>query len=177
MKKNKINFLNARITIYFIFSVLFFTNVVCKRDGDTPPIDTTKKKETPSIPFTKHGEVYFQDKDKKLIKSVDVEIAESDETRHMGLMFRDKMEETQGMLFIFPDEEKQGFYMKNTLIPLDIIFVNAKKEIIKIYKNTTPLSEQDLPSIKPAIYVVEVNGGFTDKFKIKEGDFIDWRRN
>ena len=177
MKNNKINFLNARITIYFIFSVLFFTNVVCKKDGDTPPIDTTIKKETPSIPFIKNGEVYFQDKDKKLIKSVDVEIAENEETRHMGLMFRDKMEETQGMLFIFPDEEKQGFYMKNTLIPLDIIFVNAKKEIIKIYKNTTPLSEQDLPSVKPAIYVVEVNGGFTDKFKIKEGDFIDWRRN
>ena len=177
MKKSKINFLNTRITIYFIFSVLFFTNVVCKRDTDSPPIDTSQKKLTPSIPFTKHGEVYFQDKDKKLIKAVDVEIAETDETRHMGLMFRDKMEETQGMLFIFPDEEKQGFYMKNTLIPLDIIFINAKKEIIKIYKNTTPLSEQDLPSLKPALYVVEVNGGFTDKFNIKEGDFIDWRRN
>jgi len=156
---------------------MFFTNLVCKKDTVSPPIDTTKKKETPSIPFVKHGDVYFQDKDKKLIKAIDAEIAETDEKRHMGLMFRDKMEETQGMLFIFPDEEKQGFYMKNTLIPLDIIFINAKKEIIKIYKNTTPLSEQDLPSLKPAMYVVEVNGGFTDKFNIKEGDFIDWRRN
>lgn len=177
MKKNKINLIYTRITLYFIFSILFFTNVVCKRDTDSPPIDTTKKKETPSIPFTKHGEVFFQDKDKKLFKAIDVEIAETEETRHRGLMYRDKMEETQGMLFIFPKEEKQGFYMKNTLIPLDIIFVNKKKEIIKIYKNTTPLSEQDLPSLKPALYVVEVNGGFTDKFKIKEGDFIDWRRN
>lgn len=177
MKKSKINFINTRIILYFMFSVLFFTNVVCKRDTDSPPIDTTKKKDTPSIAFTKHGEVYFQDKEKNLITAIDVEIAETDETRHRGLMFRDKMEEMQGMLFIFPVEEKQGFYMKNTLIPLDIIFINAKKEIIKIYKNTTPFSEKDLPSNKPAIFVVEVIGGFTDKFKIKEGDYIDWRRN
>lgn len=92
-------------------------------------------------------------------------------------MFREKMEDGQGMLFIFPSEEPEGFYMKNTIIPLDIIFINSKKEIVKIYKNTTPFSEQDLPSLKPAVYVVEVNAGFTDKNNIKEGDFIDWRRN
>ena len=166
-----------KFLIFFFLAFLFFTNVVCKRDTDSPPIDTTKKKESSSIPFVKQGEVYFQDKDKKLIKGVDVEIAETDETRHRGLMFRDKMEETQGMLFIFPEAEQQSFYMKNTLIPLDIIFISPKKEIIKIYKNTTPLSEKDLPSLKPSIYVVEVIGGFTDKFGIKEGDFIDWRRD
>jgi uncharacterized membrane protein (UPF0127 family) len=166
-----------KFLIFFLLAFLFFTNVVCKRDTDSPPIDTTKKKEAPSIPFVKQGEVYFQDKDKKLLKGIDVEIAETDETRHRGLMFRDKMEETQGMLFIFPDAEQQSFYMKNTLIPLDIIFISPKKEIIKIYKNTTPLSEKDLPSLKPSTYVVEVIGGFTDKFGIKEGDFIDWRRD
>lgn len=177
MKPNKLNRLNTRIAAYFIVSLLLFTNVVCKRDTDSPPIDTTKKTDTPVIPFKKQGEVYFQDKNKTLKKSIDVEIAETDEARHKGLMYRDGMEETQGMLFIFPKEEPQGFYMKNTLLPLDIIFVNSKKEVVKIYKNTTPLSEQDLPSVKPAIYVVEVNGGFTDKFSIKEGDYIDWRRN
>jgi uncharacterized protein len=170
-------FLNTKIVLYFLFSLLFFTSVVCKRDTDSPPIDTTKKKELPSIPFVKQGEVYFQDKDRKLITTIDVELAETDEKRHRGLMFRDKMEENQGMLFIFDNEESQAFYMKNTLIPLDIIFINAKKQIVKIYKNTTPLSETDLPSFKPCLYVVEVIGGYTDKYGIKEGDYIEWRRN
>jgi uncharacterized membrane protein (UPF0127 family) len=169
--------INARIALYFIFSLLFFTSVVCKRENETPEIDTAKKKETPTIQFKKQGEVYFQDKDKNLIKSIDVEIAETDDSRHRGLMFREKMEDNQGMLFIFDQDEPESFYMKNTLIPLDIIFITAKKEIVKIYKNTTPLSENDLPSFKPILYVVEVNAGFTDKYNIKEGDYIEWRRN
>ena len=169
--------INARIALYFIFSLLFFTSVVCKRENDSPEIDTTQKKLTPAIQFKKQGEVYFQDKDKNLLKGIDVEIAETDDSRHRGLMFREKMDENQGMLFIFNRNEPESFYMKNTLIPLDIIFITAKKEIIKIYKNTTPLSEKDLPSFKPILYVVEVNAGFTDKYNIKEGDYIDWRRN
>ncbi|MGA2669402.1 MAG: DUF192 domain-containing protein, partial [Ignavibacteria bacterium] len=59
---------------------------------------------------------------------------------------------------------------------LDIIFINTKKQIVKIYKNTTPFSEQDLPSLKPIQLVVEVNAGFTDKYNIKEGYNIEWRR-
>lgn len=163
--------------ILFFSSLLLFlsANVVCKK-GDSPKIDTTKKNTNTTITFVKQGEVYFQDANKKAIKGIDVEIAETDETRHTGLMFRDKMEETQGMLFIFPDEDYQSFYMKNTILPLDIIFINAKKQIVKIYKNTTPFSETSLPAGKPTMYVVEVNAGFSDKYNIKEGDFIDWRR-
>lgn len=167
----------ARIALYFIFSLLFFTSVVCKRENESPEIDSTQKRVTPTIQFKKQGEVYFQDKDKKLLKAIDVEIAETDETRHRGLMFREKMDENQGMLFIFNRNEPESFYMKNTLIPLDIIFITSKREIIKIYKNTTPLSEKDLPSFKPIKFVVEVIGGFTDKYNIKEGDYIEWRRN
>jgi uncharacterized membrane protein (UPF0127 family) len=91
-------------------------------------------------------------------------------------MFRENMKEEEGMLFLFPAEEYQSFYMKNTIMPLDIIFVNAKKQIVKIHKNTTPYSEASLPSMKPSIYVVEVIAGFTDKYKIQEGDIIDWRK-
>ncbi len=167
----------TKILAYSFFSLVFFTNVVCNKENADIKIDTTQKQNLPKIKFVKQGEVYFQDSLKNVIKEVDVEIAETDETRHVGLMFRDKMEENQGMLFIFDKEELQGFYMKNTLIPLDIIFINAKKKIVKIHKNATPLDETDLPSMKPCLYVVEVNGGFTDKYKIKEGDYIDWRRN
>lgn len=169
--KNKL----YKVSTVFLFGSMLFTNVVCNKD-EGPKLDTTKKIDKQSIKFVKQGEVYFQDANKKAIKGIDVEIAETDETRHTGLMFRDKMEETQGMLFVFPDEDFQSFYMKNTILPLDIIFINAKKQIVKIYKNTTPFSETSLPAGKPTMFVVEVNAGFTDKYNIKEGDFIDWRR-
>ena len=166
-----------RYFVFFsLFSVLLFINVVCKKDNSINKVDSTSNKKY-KIVFVKQGEVYFQDSSKKFIKEIDVEIADNEEKRHIGLMFRDKMEENQGMLFIFPTEEQQAFYMKNTIIPLDIIFINSKKQIVKIHKYTTPYSEKDLLSGKPVLYVVEVNAGFTDKYNIKEGDYIDWRRN
>lgn len=164
-----------KLLTILLSSFFLFTNVVCKKENDVNKTDTTKNKQY-KIQFIKQGEVYFQDKNKNLTKTIDVELAETEDKRHTGLMYRDNMEESQGMLFIFDKEEPQGFYMKNTIMPLDIIFINAKKEIVKIYKHTTPFSEQDLPSFKPILYVVEVKAGFTDKYNIKEGDFIDWRR-
>ncbi|MBK8552795.1 MAG: DUF192 domain-containing protein [Ignavibacteria bacterium] len=90
------------------------------------------------------------------------------------MMYRRSMDDNKGMLFIFETEEPQSFWMKNTVIPLDIMFVNSKKEIIKIHKNTIPFSEKSLPSEKPATYVVEVRGGFADEYGIKEGDGINF---
>jgi uncharacterized protein len=161
------------VLIFLALSSIFLQ---CNKQENIPSLDTTKKNNSPKIPFVKQGEVSFEDKEKKLVKGIDVEIADTDDKRHTGLMFRESMEDNQGMLFIFPREEPQGFYMRNTIIPLDIIFINSKGLIVKIYKNTTPFSEEDLPSIKPILYVVEVNGGFSDKYKIKEGDMIEWRR-
>jgi len=62
--------------------------------------------------------------------------------------------------------------MRNTIIPLDIIFLDSSKQVIRIYKNTVPFSETTLPSGKPSMYVVEVNAGYTDKHGIKDGDKI-----
>lgn len=174
MKPIKNNF-NGKLIFFSVFSILFFVNFACQKSGEDIKQDNPDKNQF-NIKFKKQGEVYFQDKNKNMTKAIDAEIAETPETRHTGLMYRNSMEESQGMLFIFDKEEQQGFYMKNTIIPLDIIFINAKKEIVKIYKHTTPFSEDDLMSIKPILYVVEVNAGFTDKYNIKEGDFIDWKR-
>lgn len=159
-----------------IISLAFLSsfNLVCKKQDNE--VKNENKQQIYNKQFTKQGELYFQDKAKNLKIKIDVEIAETEEKRHLGLMFREKMDEMQGMLFIFQEEDEQGFYMKNTIIPLDIIFVNLKKEIVKIHKNTTPYSEKTLYSIKPVLFVVEVNAGFTDKYGIKEGDYIDWRR-
>ncbi|MEO8514335.1 MAG: DUF192 domain-containing protein [Ignavibacteria bacterium] len=174
MKSNLNRFIKQTGWILVLTASIMFTS--CQKQPEDIKIDTTNNKDAGKIQFKKQGEVYFQDSTKKLLKEIDVEVAETEETRHLGLMFRESMKEEQGMIFLFPNEEYQSFYMKNTVIPLDIIFINAKKQIVKIHKNAVPYSETSLPSLKPTKYVVEVNGGFTDKFGIKEGDYIDWRR-
>lgn len=124
--------------------------------------------------FKKEGELTFTDSTGLEKIKIDIEIADNDYERQLGLMNRKRMEENQGMLFIFPTERYQSFWMLNTLFSLDMLFINSNKEIVTIHKNTTPLSQQSYPSSKPAIYVLEVVAGFTDKFSIKEGDKIYW---
>ena len=133
-----------------------------------------KDKPLDEYTFTKEGELTFYTKDNKPVVTIDLEIADTDFDRQLGLMKRKSMEENQGMLFIFPDEEMKSFWMRNTFISLDMIFVNRQREIVTIHKNTRVLSDQSYPSSKPAIYVVEVVAGFTNKFNIKEGDKISW---
>ncbi|RPI68080.1 MAG: DUF192 domain-containing protein, partial [Ignavibacteriales bacterium] len=124
--------------------------------------------------FKKEGELTFYTQDNKPIVKIDIELADTEYDRQLGLMKRKSMKENQGMLFIFPNEEQRSFWMRNTFISLDMIFVNSSKEIVTIHKNTRTLSEQSYPSTAPAIYVVEVIAGFTDKHNIKEGDKIGW---
>lgn len=126
--------------------------------------------------FSKGGELVFSTANGDSLAKIDIEFAETNDKRTLGLMYRKEMEENQGMLFIFPYEEPQSFWMANTILPLDIIFVNSKRAIVKIHKNTTPYSHQSYPSVEPSIFVVEVNAGFTDRHNIKEGDKIFWMR-
>jgi hypothetical protein len=128
--------------------------------------------------FSKHGELSFikSGSDAAVKKTIDIEIAETDSTMAQGLMYRKSMQDNQGMLFIYDRPERHSFWMKNTIISLDIIFVDETKEIINIYHSTTPKSLKSLPSTRPALYVVEVNSGFTEKNDIKEGDKIEFVR-
>lgn len=144
----------------------------------TPPVVTDPRERVKSVKepqFVKEGELEFLKKDgKSVIKKLDVEVADNDREREVGMMYRKSMDDGKGMLFIFGNEEMQSFWMKNTIIPLDIMFVSASKEIVKIHKNTTPFSENSFPSGKPAMYVVEVAGGFSDRHGIAEGDKISF---
>ena len=124
--------------------------------------------------FTKEGELTFTDSLGTLKSKIDLEIAETTYETRLGLMNRNKMEENQGMLFILPNLEPQSFWMRNTLISLDMIFVTDQKKIVTIHKNTKILSDQSYPSSEPAKYVVEVLAGFADRHNIKVGDKIDW---
>ena len=132
---------------------------------------------TPAAPaepqFVKQGMLSFlRAKTFDVITTIDIEIADTDEKRMQGLMFRSSMAEAAGMLFIFSFETPQEFWMKNTIISLDLIYVSAKKEIVSIQKYAEPYSERPLPSYKPAMYVVEVNAGFCDRYHSGAGDCV-----
>lgn len=122
------------------------------------------------------GEVTFISPDSTQRETVLVEIAEDDYSRANGLMFREELPENQGMLFIFEKEILQYFWMKNTHVSLDMIFVNMDNKIVNIEKYTMPYSTQSYPSMVPAIYVVEVVAGYTDQYGIEPGWTIEWKR-
>jgi uncharacterized membrane protein (UPF0127 family) len=123
--------------------------------------------------FRHDGELNFVDKENTEIKfKINIEIASTDMERALGLMFRPQMDENKGMLFLMDREEFQSFYMRNTIIPLDIIYINNKFEIVDIYEHTNVLDDTSLPSSAPARYVVEINAGLCEKYGIKIGDSI-----
>ena len=124
--------------------------------------------------FLKEGMLSFYTPDGTYLTTIDIELAENNDERRVGLMFRETMGDNQGMFFIFPYDDMQSFWMKNTILPLDMLFINSKNEIVTIHKTTTPYAETGYPSTLPAQYVLEVNAGYTDKFGISEGCRIGW---
>ncbi len=136
---------------------------------------TQPRESMPEPPFTKEGELTFISAETgKPIRKIDIEKAETDPERQQGLMYRRKMTDQQGMLFIMDRAAPQSFWMRNTYIPLDIIFVDENNTILNIHQNARPRSEAELPSKGNAKYVVEVIGGFTQAYGIKPGDKIQW---
>jgi uncharacterized membrane protein (UPF0127 family) len=131
---------------------------------------------TPAKPvFRKDGELRFLDgKTSNVITTIDIEVADDDAERAQGLMYRDTMAENGGMLFLMETEELQNFWMKNTIISLDIIYADSDRRIVSISKNCKPYSLDQIPSGKLALYVVEVNAGYTSKYGIKVGDMISF---
>lgn len=98
-----------------------------------------------------------------------VQLAANDATRAKGLMFVEKLESKDGMLFDFGKEGYRSFWMKNTLIPLDIIYIKADGTISTINENTTPLSETPIPSSEPVRAVLEIAGGRARELGIEPG--------
>lgn len=128
--------------------------------------------------------IYFVSKNKKTeiffpkqnIK-IEAQLAQTILQQTKGLMNVKNLPENQGMLFVFLDESKKSFWMKNTYIPLDLIFISGDKKIVEIKENFEPCQQKNCPSYtsqKKAKYVLEVNGGFCQKHQIKEGDEIQF---
>jgi hypothetical protein len=105
-------------------------------------------------------------------KAFQVEIADDPQERSKGLMFRREMAPEQGMLFDYGEEQPASFWMKNTYIPLDMIFVKADGTIESIAERTTPMSERSIKSQGPVRFVLEINGGLSDELGIEPGDKV-----
>ena len=96
--------------------------------------------------------------------------AEEPAQQRQGLMFVEQMDEFEGMLFRYPQTAQINMWMKNTLIPLDMLFIDENNRVVNIAQRTTPLSERRLSSARPVTQVLELNAGFTARWAILPGN-------
>jgi uncharacterized membrane protein (UPF0127 family) len=104
--------------------------------------------------------------------AIGVEIADNSAKREVGLMYRRNMDEYAGMIFVFGAPANQHFWMRNTLIPLDMIFADSTGKIIGIVPNAVPMTDADDSVPGDSLYVLEVNGGFCARHGVKAGDLL-----
>ena len=119
----------------------------------------------------REGSVTIQVQANKTLE-FEVLIAQSNKERRQGLMHIESMKNNEGMLFIFDPERNVSMWMRNTPMTLDMIFINKKGRIINIAKNTTPYSTRGISSGGSIHWVLEINGGLSDRMNIKNGDLV-----
>ena len=167
MKTSAISVLKS----FAILLVLSFSGLImqgCGTDNGEQVIDQ------PEIPFRADGVLKILKEDGSTLTTVVIEIAEGDSARARGLMQRTSLPARGGMLFLDDEEKIQTFWMRNTPLPLDLIFVDADSQIVNIAKRARPFTDQTISSTDSALYVLEVNGGFSDKYGIDESMSISW---
>lgn len=101
-----------------------------------------------------------------------VEIADTGELRARGLMHRESMPQRDGMLFVFDQPRPTAFWMRNTLIPLDMLFATRDGVVQRIHENAIPLDETLIPGGPDIMYVLEINGGLSNLYGISEGTML-----
>jgi len=158
------------LKLVFIITFVSFSLLSCKKNNNNKNIHVSE------IKFKHEGNLQIFDSTNTLKRNLKIEIADNDFEHQTGLMYRKQMDTDKAMLFIFDDGDirVRSFYMKNTYIPLDIIFIDADKHIINIAKNAKPLNESSVFSDAPAKYVLEINAGLSDVWGLKSGDIIKY---
>ena len=121
-------------------------------------------------PFTHEATGSFTGSDGKVRGEFRVEIAQSTEEVQYGMMYRKQMAPDMAMLFLMGEEKPQSFWMHNTYVALDIVFIDGKNTVVNVQKNCTPLTDTPRPSEGPALFVVELQGGTADRIGIVPGD-------
>jgi len=168
MKNNRSAYL-AALLLVIVGLIVYF---VLKNDSDAL---IYTQNEAIDVQFNKQGKLLFIDGvSGETLSEIDIEVADDDQKRARGLMYRKAIPENGGMLFIHEYESIQSFWMKNTFIALDMIFVNSDNEIVTIHHNTSPMKDWSYTSTEPALYVVEVNAGYCHLNDITKRDKIEF---
>jgi uncharacterized membrane protein (UPF0127 family) len=105
---------------------------------------------------------------------VTLEVVDTPAGLERGLMYRQSMPEDHGMLFVFPDDVVRSFWMKNTLIPLDMLFIAADGRIVGIHADAVPLTTTPRSVGRPSRYVIETNGGWAARHGVQAGDRVEF---
>ena len=160
------------LVIVLVFGGLISTGILnfSKNSNETIEENSTDNSTVAEPPFKKEGELTFLKNQEKLT----IEIANNEAETTQGLMYRRTMPDSCGMVFIFADSQPRNFWMKNTYLPLDILFLDESKKIVTIQANRTPFSEEQIPSFENAKYVLEVNAGYCKRKGIEKGDAVKW---
>ncbi len=148
--------------------VLSIISLACQQSRPKKVISNSE------ILFRKDLELSILNQEDTLISGLAIELADDPFERQTGLMYRQEMDSLEGMLFVFEQEAMRAFYMKNTYLSLDILYVDESKKIVDIIKNTNPLSEESLPSKKPAKYVLELRARAVEQWGLAIGNRLDF---
>ena len=155
--------------VVILLFMLFYANA---GSMDTDPAFVKK-----TATFRNDGRLEFVNHDGMVRASITIEIAETRATRAKGLMGREEMDDNVGMLFVYQRAGDKVFWMRNTPLSLDIIFVSEDGAVLNIAGRTLPFSDNKYRSKGPAKYVVEVLSGFCDRYGIREGTRVRWYRH
>jgi uncharacterized protein len=160
------------LVIALLFGGLISTGILnfSKNSSESVTENSTENSTVAEPPFKKEGELTFLKNQEKLT----IEIADNEAETTQGLMYRRSMPDSCGMVFVMPEYEPQKFWMKNTYIPLDIIFLDESKKIVTIQPNTIPFSEAGVESYEKAKFVLEVNAGYCKRKGVVKGDEVKW---
>jgi uncharacterized protein len=112
---------------------------------------------------------YVDIRDSDAILRFQVEVADTAEERARGLMERETMPQFTGMLFVYPEEGPVSFWMRNTLMPLDMLFFDGTGRLANVRENAVPLDETPIPGGESIRYVLEINGGLAESLGIEQG--------
>ncbi|PPR79572.1 MAG: hypothetical protein CFH01_00318 [Alphaproteobacteria bacterium MarineAlpha2_Bin1] len=154
-----------KISLRLLLVLAFFNNTSSSYSQELEKQDT--------IYFNKSMVFIFNENNK--IAEFTIELVNTKEKRERGLMYRKALNKNAGMLFDFKNSKKVSFWMKNTYIPLDIIFIDRRGYIVKTHENAVPHSIKSIDSEFLVRYVLEINAGLIDKFNINIGDKVVYK--